>query len=283
MRSPSSTSSLRTTSTASTRSVAEDRDRRDEEAQHDPPRLALRARAPRTRSSSSKFLRARSRSSSSARCARGVELEVGRIDDHVGAGELAELLQLRRRERGLHRPAPAEHHDLLDPGRADRLDRLGRRVRRRELLRGEREHPGAVDRDVPVPDHDRPLVREVELAVLEVGVAVVPGDELGGRPRARQVLAGDAEPPVGLRADRVDDRVVEPQQLLVADGRSRPRRCRRSGSPAARGLLERARDGLDVLVVGRDAEPDEAPGRRQPLDQVDLDRRLLASSRASAA
>ena len=42
------------------------------------------------------------------------------------------------------------------------------------------------------------------------------------------------------------------------------------------GLLERARDGLDVLVVGRDAEADEPPRRRQPVDHVDLDRRLLA-------
>ena len=45
--------------------------------------------------------------------------------------------------------------------------------------------------------------------LLEVGMAVVPGDENGGGPRARQVLAGDLEPPVGLRADRVDDGVVE--------------------------------------------------------------------------
>ena len=75
--------------------------------------------------------------------------------------------------------------------------------------RGQREHPRDVDRDVAVPDHDRALAGEVELEVLEVGVAVVPGDELGRGPRAGQVLARDPEPPVGLRADRVDDRVVE--------------------------------------------------------------------------
>ena len=143
------------------------------------------------------------------RAARRVELEVGRVDDDVGAGELAELLQLRRRERGLHRAAAAEHHDLPDARsrRSPSIAGVGR-VGRRELLGGEREHPGDVDRDVAVPDHDRPLVREVELEVLEVGVAVVPGDERGRGPRARQVLARDPEPPVGLRADRVDDRVV---------------------------------------------------------------------------
>ena len=41
--------------------------------------------------------------------ARRVELEVGRIDDDVGAAELAELLQLGRRERRLRRAAAAEH------------------------------------------------------------------------------------------------------------------------------------------------------------------------------
>ena len=50
-------------------------------------------------------------------------------------------------------------------------------------------------------------------------MAVVPGDELGGRPRSREVLARDAEPPVGLGADGVDDGVVVSQELLVADRR----------------------------------------------------------------
>ena len=46
--------------------------------------------------------------------ARRVELELGRVDDDVGAGELAQLAELGRRPRGLHRPAPAEHDDLAD-------------------------------------------------------------------------------------------------------------------------------------------------------------------------
>ena len=54
-------------------------------------------------------------------------------------------------------------------------------------------------------------------SVLEVGVAVVPGDECGGRPGAGQVLARDPQRPVGLRADGVDDGVVELQQLVVRD------------------------------------------------------------------
>ena len=48
-------------------------------------------------------------------------------------------------------------------------------------------------------------------------MAVVPGDELGGGPRAGQILAGDAEPTVGLRADGVDDRVVEAHEVVVVE------------------------------------------------------------------
>ena len=40
--------------------------------------------------------------------------------------------------------------------------------------------------------------------------------------------------------------------------------------------LERARDGLQVRMVGRDAEADEPPRRRQPLDHVHLGRRIGA-------
>ena len=48
-------------------------------------------------------------------------------------------------------------------------------------------------------------------------MAVVPGDERGGGPRAGQILAGDPEPPVGLRADAVDDRVVGRDELVVRE------------------------------------------------------------------
>ena len=38
-----------------------------------------------------------------------------------------------------------------------------------------------------------------------------------------------------------------------------------------RNALEHARDRLDVRVVRRDAQAYEAPRRRQPVEQVDLD------------
>ena len=208
--------------------------------------------------------------------ARGVETEVGRVDEHVGAGQLAQLAHLDRRPGRLDRTAASEHEDLLDARRVDRLDRGVRGVRRLELLRGQREHACDVEGDVPVPDHDGPLVREVELEALEVGVAVVPGDEGGRRPAAGKVLARYAEPAVGLRAERVDDGGVVVDELLVTDVATHLDVPEEAKAGRARDLLERARDGLDVRVIRRDAEADEPPRGGQALDQIDLEARLLA-------
>ena len=119
-------------------------------------------------------------------------------------------------------------------------------------------------------------MREVESELLELGMAVVPGDECRRGPRAGQVFARDAQPAVGLRSDRVEDGVVQVDEFVVRDipsdvdvaeeAEPRPRRC----------LLERPRNRLDVLVVGRDPQTDEAVRGREAVEQVDLDGRVLA-------
>ena len=136
---------------------------------------------------------------------------------------------------------------------------------------GQREHPGHVERHISVPDHDHPLDRDVEMELLVVGMAVVPGDELGGRPRARQVLARNPQPAVGLGADGVDDGVVETHEVgvvkVAADlDVAEKAEARPLGDP-----LEGTRHRLQLRMVGSDAEPDEAPRRRQALDQVHLE------------
>ena len=145
-----------------------------------------------------------------------------------------------------------------------------------ELLGGQREHARDVDRDVAVADHDGALVREVDAELLEVRVAVVPGDERGGGPRAGQVLAGNPHATVGLRADAVEDGVVAARRAPRADRPAHLDVAEEAKAGLLRDPLERARDGLDVLVVGRDTEPDEPPRRRQAVEHVDHDRRLLA-------
>ena len=164
-----------------------------------------------------------------------------------------------RRPCGLDRPAPADDQDLADAGVVDRGDRLVGGVRGCELLRRQREHAGDVERDVAVPDHDGALMRQVELELLEIGVAVVPGDELRRGPRAGQVLAGDAEATVGLSAYRIHDCVVEPAQLLVREVPPDLDVAEEAKAGLRRSLLERARDRLDVRVVGRDPAVEPAP------------------------
>jgi hypothetical protein len=112
--------------------------------------------------------------------------------------------------------------------------------------------------------------------LLEVRVAVVPGDELGRRPRPGQVLAWDPEPAVGLRTDRVDHRVVTRRELLVGDVASDLDVAEEPETLSHGDLLERSRDRLQLRMVGRHAEPDEPPRSRQALDHVHLGRWVLA-------
>jgi hypothetical protein len=140
-----------------------------------------------------------------------------------------------------------------------------------QLLAGEGEHAGHVGGDVAVADHDRALAGEVELAVAVVGMAVVPGDELGGGEAPGQVLAGDAQAPVGLGADRVDDRVVARVQVLVGDLRAVLDVPVEAELGVRGGLLVDAADGFDVGVVGRDAAAHETPRGGQAVVDVDLD------------
>ena len=95
------------------------------------------------------------------------------------------------------------------------------------------------------------------------------------------VLAGNVHPPVGLRAEGVDDGVVELGQLVVGDVTADLHVAEEAEPGALRDPLERTRDGLDLGVVGRDAEPDEAPRSRQPVEHVHLDDRLLAREQRS--
>ena len=148
-------------------------------------------------------------SASSASLA-GSSSSSARIDEDVRAGELAHLLELRRRPGRLHRSAPPEDDDLADPGcrRSPRSPHPSCPSARapRGVSASMRATSSAT---FPLPMTTARSSGEVEVELLEVGVAVVPGDELGGRPRAGQVLARNAETTVRLRADGIHHRVVE--------------------------------------------------------------------------
>ena len=169
--------------------------------------------------SSSTFLRAVNVPSSASHSLRHrVELDVGGVDPDVDAVEVAQLAQLGARERRLRGTAPAEHDDLLDRGSRAAPRARGRRrrcARARAALSVSMRVTSAAT--LPLPITTAPRRREVELEVAVVRVAVVPGDELGGGPAAGQVLAGDPERLVGLRAGGVDHRRVVAHQLGVRD------------------------------------------------------------------
>ena len=136
------------------------------------------------------------------------------VDDDVGLGHLAELADLGVGECRLRGSAAAEHDDLLDAALGQGLDRVVGGVGALQLVAGQGQHAGDVGGDVAVADHDDPLAGEVVAVVGEVGVGVVPIDELRGRVAAGQLLAGDAELAVGGGAVGEEDGVVALAQLL---------------------------------------------------------------------
>ena len=245
--------------------VAEELDRRTQELQRDPPA-----------GGAGRALSVAPQDVHVAACG-GLEVvgkldvDLGRIDDDVDARQLAELAQLRVGERGLRRtPAPEDDH-LADRGAGEGLDGMVGGVGGSELVGVEHQHAGDVEGDVPVADHDGALTRQVERLVRVGGVAVVPGDELGGGDRPRAIVAGDPEPVVGGRADGVHDCVVAPEQLRGRHVGADLDTAEEAEVRVLRGLLVDARHRLDLRVVGRDAGADEPVGRRQRIEQVDGD------------
>ena len=262
--------------------VAEDRDRRDAEAENDPSSACPSAASRPPRACRSTLRRASAVSSSSAASLAGSSSRsAGSITRSAPASSVSSCSSgvVNAACAG---PTAAEHEDLADPRAEDRGDRLVGRVGRLDLLGGEREHPGHVDRDVPVADDDGPLRRR--------GRTGGPGSP-GGRCTRRRTPS-----PATSRAD--------PRRECPSAGRParrrrrrRRRRARVSSSwatsrptstlpkkrkPGRCAIRSNARE-TDLIfgMVGRDAEPDESPRRRQPVEHVHLDGRLLAREQRS--
>ena len=87
---------------------------------------------------------------------------------------------------------------------------------------------------------------------------------------AGQVLAGDAELAVGLAADREDDRVVEPLEVLDLDVVADLDVAEEAEALAGRGFFVDADHRLDLGMVGGDAAADQAEGGGEAVEEVDL-------------
>ena len=70
---------------------------------------------------------------------------------------------------------------------------------------------------LPTPTTAAASWLEVEPPVLEVGMPVVPADELGGGVAAGEVLPGNVERPVRLGAHGPDHRVVVAEEFVRGD------------------------------------------------------------------
>ena len=81
-----------------------------------------------------------------------------------------------------------------------------------------------------------------------------------------EFLAGDAELAVGLAADRVDDRVVEPLEVFDLDVVPDLDVAEEAEALAGGGFFVDPDHGLDLRVVGGDAAADQPERGRQPVE-----------------
>ena len=204
-----------------------------------------------------------------------VELEALGVDDDVDVGGVAELAQLHRGELDLRRAAAGEDVDVLGG--------VGLAARRRRcagisvtscssaVLASMR----ATSRPtLPTPSTATDSACGLEVPVARgVGVAVVPGDEVGGAERALEVDAGDVEVAVGAGAGREDHRVVELLQVVELEVGAVVDVAEEADVVVGQDALERLDDLLDARVVGRDAVADQAERRGVAIEDVDRDAR----------
>jgi hypothetical protein len=191
-----------------------------------------------------------------------------RVDGDREALDVVELAQLGRGERGLGGAAAPAHHDLAHRRRAQRLDGVVGGVGGPQVGLGEQQHPCDVEGDVAVADHDGALGGEVGIESDVVGVAVVPTDEVDRGEAAREVLARDPEAALGLRADRVEHRVVALEQLVARHVLAEVDVPEEPEAGAGGDLLVLVAHRLDLRVVGGDARADQTPRRGEPVEHV---------------
>ena len=199
-----------------------------------------------------------------------VVVEVLVVHDHVDVAELTEFAQLKRRELHLRRPAAPEHVHIGDSGCLEPGLHVGGDLGGKQVLRVLGEHARHIEGDVADADDadrrgiQRPLAREV-------GVPVVPADEVGGPVRADRVDPGDLERGVADRAGREDDGVVVLLEVLEGEVLAEAHVAEDADVPAVEHVAQRRDDALDARVVGSYPVADEAVRRGQVVEQVDRD------------
>ena len=199
-----------------------------------------------------------------------VVVDVLGVDDDLDVRRVVELLELQRGELRLRRSATSEDVHLDGLVRLEALVDVRRDLGRQQLVTGLREHARDVEGDVADADHGD-LVGLERPGAREVGVAVVPGDELRGAVGTVEVDAGQVHQPVVGGTGGEDDRVVEAAQVVEGDVGAVVDVAEQADLRLVEDLVQGGDDALDARVVGCDAVADEAERRGHPLVEVDAD------------
>ena len=159
----------------------------------------------------------------------------------------------------------------MDRTLAEYLEGFSRDVGRSEFVRVPHQDAGHVHRHVAVADdRDAPGRGQVEAAILEVGMAVVPADELGCRVNAGQVFARNPHLAVGFVAGGVDDVVVVPAEVVDRNIAAEFDVAEEAETLMLRGAVVDPDDVLDLLVIGSDAAAHQTERSGKAVEQVDM-------------
>ncbi len=154
---------------------------------------------------------------------------------------------------------------------AQRLQGVVGDVGLQQLFRRAAQDAGHVDGHVADADDGHALLRQIKLLIAVIGMAVIPGHKLRCRVAADQVVAGDAQRPVGLRAGRVEDLVVIILEIIDGFIAAQLHVAKEAETGIGGDAVEGGRHRLDLLVVGGHAVTHQAKRRGQTVIHIDLD------------
>ncbi len=132
------------------------------------------------------------------------------------------------------------------------------------------EDPGDVECHVAVAD-DGDLPSFQRPGAFHVGVAVVPGHEIGAAEGTVELDAGNRKISVPDGARREDDRIIETPEIGQCQVPAVVDVAEETDVAAVQHLVQGVDDPLDPRVVGGDTVPDEAVRCRILVEKVDTD------------
>jgi len=148
-------------------------------------------------------------------------------------------------------------------------------VRPGEFLRGAAEDTGDIDGHVADADDGDALLGEVERQVPEVGMAIIPGDELGRRVAAGEGFSRNTQGAIGLGARRVADQVVELVEVLDGQVSAELYVAKESEAGVLGRFVVLAHDRFNLLVVRSDTPAHESIRGGEAIEKVHFNGGIL--------